>query len=183
MSYANIDKTLNIALTKLRNAYPNESKIRTLFWNRQLEIDLDNMEFQPELDIVSKILISHYLTSKARITWDGQWLSFKELPDGEIYNVPFHKRTIVPLLKIVGNDLNILMKLKEKLGGNLGEFGDLMLVFNPLPNLYLAYIYWLGDDEFPPNANILFSSNFPAYLPTEDCVILASSIIWQLKNV
>lgn len=183
MSYANIDKTFNLALANLKNVYSEENIVTTRFWSREVTIDLEKMHFKPEFDIISKILICHYLISKSNTSWNGSWISFKELPDGEIYNIPFQKRTIIPLIKMVNNDLDKLKRLKEKLAGEEGSFGDLTIILNPFPELYLAYIYWVGDEEFPANANILFSSNFPDYLPTEDCVILASSVVWQLKTV
>lgn len=183
MSYANIDQTFTLAFENLKAAFHNAKKLETRLWDKNITVDLANGSFQPEIDTVSKILVCHYLGSKSSMPWDGQWLSFKELPDGEIYNIPFQKRTIFPLLKLINDEPSKLIKLKEKLNGEEGTFGDISIILNPFPELYLAYIYWQGDEEFPANANILFSSNFPYYLPTEDCVVLASSAIWQLKGI
>jgi hypothetical protein len=44
----------------------------------------------------------------------------------------------------------------------------------------LGLVLWKGDEEFPPEGNILFDSSITGYLPVEDIVILAETVVWKL---
>jgi hypothetical protein len=39
---------------------------------------------------------------------------------------------------------------------------------------------WKGDTEFPPDGNVLFDSSITGYLPAEDIVILAETVVWKI---
>ena len=44
----------------------------------------------------------------------------------------------------------------------------------------MAFLYWKGDEELPPEARILFDASVAAYLPTEDVVVLAQQAVFRL---
>ena len=48
---------------------------------------------------------------------------------------------------------------------NLGDAGYELEIFE---ELYVRFIFWEGDEEFPASSQILFSSNFPAAFGTYD---------------
>jgi hypothetical protein len=48
------------------------------------------------------------------------------------------------------------------------------------PRVALGMVLWKGDAEFPPEGNVLFDSSVTAYLPVEDIVILAETVVWKL---
>ncbi len=41
-------------------------------------------------------------------------------------------------------------------------------------------IFWSGDEEFPPEARILFDSTVPTYLSTEDVAVLSQQTVFGL---
>jgi len=43
-------------------------------------------------------------------------------------------------------------------------------------------VVWRGDAEFPPDGNVLFDGSVSEYLPVEDTVILAETVVWKLVN-
>jgi hypothetical protein len=43
-------------------------------------------------------------------------------------------------------------------------------------------VLWRGDDEFPPNATILFDSSVTDYLSTEDLAVLCERIAQKLTH-
>ena len=43
-------------------------------------------------------------------------------------------------------------------------------------------IVWRGDDEFPPNANVLFDATVANYLPIEDVVIACEEVVNRLTK-
>jgi hypothetical protein len=46
----------------------------------------------------------------------------------------------------------------------------------------IALIFWSGDEEFQPEARILFDSTIPTYLSTEDVAVLAQQTVFGLIN-
>jgi hypothetical protein len=65
------------------------------------------------------------------------------------------------------------------LGGPLG-MGDVGVKIQAFPFIPLALILWRGDAEFPAEGNLLFDDSIMEYLPVEDIVILAETVIWKL---
>jgi hypothetical protein len=49
-----------------------------------------------------------------------------------------------------------------------------------LPRLKLAVVMWSGDEEFPPQAHVLFQETAPHYLMTEGLAIVGSLLIGQI---
>ena len=60
---------------------------------------------------------------------------------------------------------------------NLGDVGVKIQAFPFVP---LALVLWRGDAEFPAEGSILFDSSVSKYLPVEDMVILAETVVWKL---
>ncbi len=69
----------------------------------------------------------------------------------------------------------------ERLGATRTSFGDCSYEFEFLNNLYLRFILWEGDDEFPPSAQILFSDNFPVAFHGEDMAVVGDISIGMIK--
>jgi hypothetical protein len=40
----------------------------------------------------------------------------------------------------------------------------------------LAVVYWYGDDEFPPNASVLFDASAGHYLSTDGLAVLGREL-------
>ena len=41
-------------------------------------------------------------------------------------------------------------------------------------------VVWRGDAEFPAEGKVLFDSSVSRYLPVEDIVVLAETVVWKL---
>ena len=61
-------------------------------------------------------------------------------------------------------------------------FGDASYELEVLPNYRVRLIVWEGDDEFPPNAQILFSANFPVSFSAEDRTVVGDVVISDIKR-
>jgi hypothetical protein len=59
------------------------------------------------------------------------------------------------------------------MGQNLG---DASYAFWALPRVPVLVVYWLGDEEFPSSAQILFEASACHYLTPAACAILGSTI-------
>ena len=60
------------------------------------------------------------------------------------------------------------------------DFGDVGVRIQAFPFIPLALILWRGDAEFPAEGKLLFDDSVKEYLPVEDIVILAETVVWKL---
>ncbi len=122
-------------------------------------------------------LFLYYLHTADGTMPTGQWMAFRELPDGRFYTQAFQGYTGDRLAKVVGNDLEPLIRAARKLGGFRLDFGDVAFRFDVLPRIPLALVYWRGDEEFLPSARVLFDSTASHYMPTDGLAVLGSRLI------
>jgi len=123
-----------------------------------------------------RILIYHYLLCETPVRFTDTLISFRDLSGGQFYWGPFRARSVAPLEKRFGNNL-------EQLRRNLGRFdwqetaiGDLSARIHVIGNLYASLIYRLGDDELPPAADLLFDAAIKRVYNAEDAAVLAGRI-------
>ena len=62
------------------------------------------------------------------------------------------------------------------------KYGDASYQIEVLPGYEVRLIVWEGDDEFPPNAQILFSDNFPQAFSAEDRTVTGDLVITEFKR-
>lgn len=156
------------------------------FLNREVDITWPdfNISFagsKEEVPVELKVLLLHYLrgASGSRIT--GEWISFQEVPDGRFYSDAFLRRARNPMVQFFGNQPDLLVKLAAgTLGARPFDHGDLSVVFNAFPMVPVALILWKGDDEFPPDGNILFDGSISQIFSAEDIAVLTGMIIYSL---
>lgn len=129
------------------------------------------------------LLLLHYLTGASGVPISGRLISFKELPDGMLYNEPFTGRAVKPLVKIFGQAPEKLVEAAEKLGGRQVFLGDVGVTVPFFPLVPVTYVIWLGDDEFPASGNILFDASAPSYLATEDYAVMAGMGVFKMKKI
>ena len=132
------------------------------------------------ISLREEIFILHYLESASGAPLTGDWISFSEIPGGAFYYPVFAKRCQSVLVKTFGQNFEKLHSLivdgqAESLG--LGDVGLRLWV---LPRIPLGLLVWRGDEEFPPEGKVLFDSSVKQYLPVEDIVVLAETVIWKL---
>lgn len=133
------------------------------------------------LSLREEILILHYLERASGIPPTGNWISFAEIPGGTFYHPVFLQRSKAPLVKYFGEEPQKLLVLAAgEVGGESLTLGDAGVRIPVFPRVPLGVVLWKGDAEFPPEANILFDSSVTAYLPVEDMVILAETVVWKL---
>ena len=154
------------------------------YLNRKYYVHRLSGEVKPltgaDVSIHHRVLFLHYLCHANGTPLTGEWITFKELPGGQIYIEPYQKRTIKPLLKYFGQRIEKFMELASSLGGEKASFGDASIIMRPLPRVPLGFIFWEGDEEFPPRANIIYDAAAKNYLPTEDYALLPGLIIWEM---
>ncbi|MDD5702280.1 MAG: DUF3786 domain-containing protein [Dehalococcoidales bacterium] len=133
-----------------------------------------------EVDLRDRILILHYLVHARGTPLSGKWIAYQELPEGAGYYPSFFKRAVKPLIDHFGAHPDRLPEAAGGLGGYRADFGDVSVTIPAFSRAPVTLALWRGDDEFPPNASILFDSTIPDYLPPEDINVLCQTIAWKL---
>lgn len=93
----------------------------------------------------------------------NQWVSLRELPNGAFYERAFQGYSGNLLVRAFKNDIKSFCNAALKLGGEPLELGDAAFRFWALPRIPLAVVYWLGGDEFPASAQVLFDASAGHY--------------------
>ena len=89
-------------------------------------------------------------------------------------------RSQKPLLNFFGNRLELLEGAAQALGGRMVHYGDKAVIIPALPRVPIVLVFWSGDEEFQPEASILFDSTIPTYLSTEDIAVLSQQTVFRL---
>ena len=112
----------------------------------------------------------------------GQFKTFREMPWGELYIQPFTGRCLTRAAFTFGTRVAKFAAAMEKLGGTKLPHGDAGYELELLPGFAMRLIVWEGDDEFPPNSQILYSDNFETAFSPEDRVVAGDILISVVKS-
>jgi hypothetical protein len=114
------------------------------------------------------IMLIHHLLAADGSPSTGQWIAFRDLPDGLFYARAFAGRAENYLAARLGTGIAAFREASLRLGGQPLSLADASYVFQALPRVPVSALLWAGDDEFPVRARILFDASAGHYLPTED---------------
>ena len=96
--------------------------------------------------------------------------AFKEFPGSAPYVGAFASHTeqiLVPAVERIKTRTAIVI---EKLDGRpapASVSGDFAFVVRPLPKIYLCYIFYEADEDFPPSVTCLYSANANRFMPMD----------------
>jgi len=135
---------------------------------------------QSEAPLWFQALIIHYCTTADGASLAGEWVSLRQVPGGLFYEQAFQGYTGDRLASFFGNDLERFRAAARRVGGLPEDMGDAAFSFLPLPRIPMAIVYWLGDEEFPPSAQLLFDSSVSHYLPIGALTPLAARLSGML---
>jgi hypothetical protein len=135
------------------------------------------------LALSDKILILHYLIRAQGTPLSRRMIAYQELPEGVVYFPSFFKRAVKPLIDYFGRSPELLLKVSGNLGGYRADYGDMAVTIPAFSRVPITLVIWKGDEEFPPNGNILFDSTVSDYLFAEDINVLCQTITWQLVKL
>ncbi len=127
-----------------------------------------------------KLLMLHYLVTAKGTPPTGRLIAFRELPEGNVYFPTFNQRAVRPILDRFGKDPDQLVKAAAAMGGRRADQGDAAVTIDAFPRVPVTFVIWKGDEELPPQGNILFDANITDCLPTEDITVLCETIAWRL---
>nr|WP_240986883.1 DUF3786 domain-containing protein [Acididesulfobacillus acetoxydans] len=172
------------------SGYPvADNRIEVDFLGYKSEVEHPSGRFSPEptpegdLPVFARILILHYLSRSGPVQEQGRLISYKEIPGGSIYIQPFSNRAIRPLVQAFGERPQALSEVGLRLGGRVAAHGDAAVTIPVFPHIPVTLVIWGGDDEFPPNGNILFDASAARILPAEDYAVMAGFVAATLQKM
>ena len=133
----------------------------------------------PPLPVQTFLL--RYLLESRSVAWSGQWKTFREMPWGEMYIKPYTGRVLTRAAFTFGTRLAAFKAAAEKMGATPVSHGDAGYQFDLIGGYRMQILVWEGDDEFPPNAQILYSDNFADGFAAEDRVVAGDILISTIK--
>lgn len=121
------------------------------------------------------IIILHYLRKSLDGVYapSGEWVSFKDIEGGEIYYPAFREGAIKPILRKYGEKPESMIDAAVRLKGKRIQDGDVGVEIPVFDDLTVRVIIWKGDDEFGPEATMLYDKNISKIFPTEDVAVLS----------
>jgi hypothetical protein len=134
---------------------------------------------------IEAVLILHYLIGflKHGFYPTGKWISFKETEGGKIFWPAFHKSTIKPLVECFQSDPEGLARnLVLHFSGRIVDGGDVAVEVAAFPGVFVRMIFWLGEDDLPPEATMLFDRGLMDVYSMEDVAVLMTLIVQRLKK-
>ena len=129
----------------------------------------------------TQTFLLRYLLESRDVMWAGQWKTFREMPWGEMYIKPYSGRVLSRAAFTFGFKLGAFRAACEKMGAIPVKHGDAGYEFNLIGGYRMQILMWEGDDEFPPNAQVLYSDNFAEGFAAEDRVVAGDILISAIK--
>jgi len=133
----------------------------------------------PPLPVQTFLL--RYLLESKDVSWAGQWKTFREMPWGEMYIKPYTGRVLTRAAFTFGTRVAAFKAAAEKMGAEAVNHGDAGYRFDLIGGYQMQILVWEGDDEFPPNAQVLYSDNFAEGFAAEDRVVAGDILISTIK--
>jgi len=155
------------------------------YLNREIVLDVDTHRFTvmpggEEAPIWLGILAIHYLNAAEGRQPTGRLTHFREFKEGQFYEPAFNRRTKDVLIAVFGKDPTPMIRAGEKLGGKIVSGGDAAVRLSYFPCLPITCIVWKGDDEFPPEASVLFDETAELFFSAEDMAVAGQMAVLEL---
>ena len=165
-----------------------EGKFKLSFFNRSFlihypEVKVEEAGTKSPLPQWLQLILLHYLLQAKGIPVADDWVAYRHLPGGSLFETRFKQMAMNPLVKAFGNDIESFKRAGLALGGTpMTRTGDAAFRFLALPKIPIACILYLGEEEIPPSINILFDAAAHAYLPTEDLSYVGTYLSTALQS-
>ncbi|MBM4248909.1 MAG: DUF3786 domain-containing protein [Euryarchaeota archaeon] len=159
---------------------------RIKFFGRESTIDYGHRKVTDHkggrANVTVEIVLLHYLLGASELPLSGRLRSFREFADAEAYQDAFRRRAIEPLAQAFGPHPERFEEAARALGGVPAGLatGDRNFRLPALPRLPVVCILWLGDDEVPSSAQVLFDDTAGRQVPVEDLAVVGEFAVYLL---
>ena len=135
----------------------------------------------PVPPLATQTFLLRYLLESNAVAWRGEWKTFREMPWGEMYIKPYTGRVLTRAAFTFGTRVAAFRAAAEKMGAMPLKHGDAGYQFTLIGGYQMQIMVWEGDEEFPPNAQVIYSDNFEAGFAAEDRVVAGDILISTIK--
>jgi hypothetical protein len=155
-------------------------KICQIYYDRLL---LDGIEAKGALGIIISL---YALNANPDLCIIEPLKAFKDFPNSMPYAGAFATHTqdiLVPMADQIEKNIDLITK---KFNGSKADSlagGDFSFVVNPLPKIFLCYIFYRKDDEFPPSVTCLYSSNALNFIPIDALADVGEYTSKEILNI
>lgn len=129
------------------------------------------------------LFIIFYLLNVKKITIKNEWISQKDIPGGPTF---FRGPHDVPTNLISGRYKNNISAFRERclqLGGVELDLADAAYSFDIVPQIQVAVLYWEGDDDFLPEAKVLYDRTIIDQLSLDIIFALAVEVCVKIAKI
>ena len=137
---------------------------------------------EPACVLPAQTFLLRWLLEGKAAAWQGNWKTFREMPWGELYIKPYTGRVLTRAAFTFGTRVAAFRTACEKMGALPLNHGDAGYQLELLPGFAMQIMVWEGDDEFPPNAQVLYTDNFEEGFAPEDRVVAGDILISVIKG-
>ena len=130
----------------------------------------------------TQTFLLRYLLESKQVKWNGEWKTFREMPWGEMYIKPYTGRVLTRAAFTFGTRVAAFRAACEKMGAEPVNHGDAGFLFDLIGDFKMQILVWEGDEEFPPNAQVIYSDNFAEGFAAEDRVVAGDILISVIKG-
>ncbi|MEW6671731.1 MAG: DUF3786 domain-containing protein [Thermodesulfobacteriota bacterium] len=126
------------------------------------------------------LFVIYYLLNSREIEISGEWISEKDIPGGPTF---FRGPHLIPtrlVSQTYRNDIESFRNKCERLHGKPVKMADAAYRFEITARIPVSVLYWIGDDDFPPEAKILFDRTITEHLPADILFALAVAICTRI---
>ena len=139
------------------------------------------LDEQPVPPLPTQTFLLRYLLESKDVAWGGTWKTFREMPWGEMYIKPYTGRVLTRAAFTFGTRVAAFKAAAEKMGAIALPHGDAGYQFALVNGYQMQIMVWEGDEEFPPNAQVIYSDNFETGFAAEDRVVAGDILISTIK--
>lgn len=123
-----------------------------------------------------EIFLLHYLLNRVEIRPAGEWISEKDMAGGPTFFRGPHAIPTNQISETFGNDLESFKQSCKRLSGTPLDMADSAFQFTIVPHIQAALLYWIGDEDFPAEAKILYDKSLPDYFALDVVFALAITV-------
>ncbi len=142
-----------------------------------LRVEWDDRPVREILHPYFSLMVLVYLTEAKDTKPTHTWISEKDLKGGSTFFRGPHRLEVEELIRLFGDDPESFLKAGKSLGGSEILFGDKGFALSVFPKVFLAYILWKGDEEFPPKISVLFDATIESHFSLDVlwCLVVETS--------
>ncbi len=180
------NKDLNTVSLNSGSEFLGKGLIEVDFFEKKYIVDINDKKVEKKqdrkiTDIYTSSIILHYLLNADGTPLSGNWISYRQLPDGLFYARTIDA-TVRPLAQTYGNNLEGFFNKARELGAKKSSDFDCGIAVNCFKRVVLLVIVYPESDEFGSEAKILFDQSISHYLKTDIVKLLISYTVKLLVS-